>query len=53
MTGHRPHIGKSYTIKIGKDGKPKMVKKVTFRKGIAARKAANNVRRFVRGKPLI
>lgn len=51
-TGRRPSVGKGYTVKIV-DGKPVMVRKITFRKGIAARKAANNVRRFVKGKPLL
>lgn len=51
-TGHRPRTGKSYTVKIV-DGKPTLVRKVTFRTSIAQRKAARKVQKVVIGKRLV
>ena len=52
MTGYKSKAGKGWTVKYV-DGKAVMVPKKTFRRDIAARKSANKVRRFVRGKPLL
>lgn len=53
-TGRRPSVGKGYTVKIGADGKPKMVRKVTFRKSIAQRKQARKAIKVLgKGKPLL
>jgi hypothetical protein len=50
-TGHRPKT-KGYTVKII-DGKPTLVRKITFRTSIAQRKAARKVQKVVIGKRLV
>jgi hypothetical protein len=48
-TGHRPKT-KGYTVKII-DGKPTLVRKITFRKSIAQHKADRTVQRYTRKTP--
>lgn len=50
-TGHRPKT-KGYTVKII-DGKPTLVRKITFRTSIAQRKQAAKALRVVKGKRLV
>lgn len=50
-TGHSPKT-KGYTVKIV-DGKPTLVRKITFRASIAQRKQARKALKVVAGKRLV